>query len=211
MMVTTKPSVGPRPGGSASALEICTASTCSVAQLRRCPPASASPAWCHCHLHPPLPRRCPQKLVPLGHHGWRLPRSGRTHAEDRCDGSQPGPGTSPLSIQPSASCLSGQGQSSACVCFSARTNRCRSAAAMDRKGCSPFCLCTPLLSPAPRASCLWLFCPPHLTPARLWMCSPGACSIPGGSAAHQRSRDAPQVGYDIWKPFSCLVHVANMP
>lgn len=58
----TRPSVAPRPGESASAHETFTASTCSAARPRRCPPASASPAWCPCPLHPPLPRKCPQKV-----------------------------------------------------------------------------------------------------------------------------------------------------
>lgn len=118
--------------------------------------------------------------------------------------------TSPLSVQPRAGCLSGQSQSPACACSSAQTNRCRSAPAMDRKGCSPFCLCTPLLPPAPRASHPWLFCPPHAAPARLEVHSLGASSIAGGSVL-QPIGDAPKAGCDIWERFSCLVHIANMP
>lgn len=115
--------------------------------------------------------------------------------------------TSPLSVQPSTGCLSGQRQSPACACSSAQTNRCRSAPAMDRKGCSPFCLCTPLLPPAPHASHPWLFCPPHAAPARLVVHSLGASSIAGGSVL-QPIGDAPKAGCDIWERFSCLVHVA---
>lgn len=58
----TRLSVELRPGESASAHETFTASTCSAAQPRHCPPASASPAWCPCPLHLPLPRKCPQKV-----------------------------------------------------------------------------------------------------------------------------------------------------
>lgn len=60
----TRPSAAPHPGGSASVHGMSTASTCSAAPPRRCPPASASPAWCHCPPRLPLPRRCPRKVGP---------------------------------------------------------------------------------------------------------------------------------------------------
>lgn len=60
--VMTKPSVGRRPGASASARGMCTASTSSVALLRPSLPASVSPASCHCPLQLLQPRKCPRKV-----------------------------------------------------------------------------------------------------------------------------------------------------
>ncbi|XP_010015424.1 PREDICTED: liprin-alpha-4-like, partial [Nestor notabilis] len=58
-------------------------------------------------------------------------------------------------------------------------NRRCSLAAVDQKGCSPFCLCTPPPPPVPHGSCLWLVA--HLSPHWLRMRSLGACSVAGRS------------------------------
>ena len=119
--------------------------------------------------------------------------------------------TSPLSVRPRAGCLSGQ--EPGLRLFLGPNQR-----ALQSRCCGPkrmlsFLLVHPTASPGspwlPPVACL-----PPLPRAGRAMDALAGCPLrrwQKRGAIRQSDRDTPKVGCDIRKPFSCLVHVANMP
>lgn len=118
--------------------------------------------------------------------------------------------TSPLSVWPCAGCLSGQ-EPSLRLLLGPNQQTLQSCCCGPKRMLS-LLLVHPTASPGspwlPPVACL----PPLPTLAGLQMHSLGAHSVTGRSVVQSgRAAETPQKGCDIWKPFSCLVHVANTP